>query len=199
MVKWVNTLGSASPSPLLITAHPFATALPCSSKAFHIDYSFVTKVVSSIQLTHTVYQHEIQLDLHPLQQIFLFSGAFKTRCVLHLQLSWKKPTKIHAEKSSPAFHPEVKAITAKPAVCISKHHNVTVLVYLVFNSEDYVKPNPNKTQLDFSWQANCWTDQKSYFTHCKTEILEILQLVWFRIKAILQLYKWEYFGKERCF
>lgn len=71
-------------------------------------------------LAHTTYQHEIQLHLHPSEQ---FCRAFKIRCVLHLQLSCKKP-KIQANKLPPAFHPEYKAITAKPAVCISKHSNV---------------------------------------------------------------------------
>lgn len=62
-------------------------------------------------------------------------------------MSMQKNPKIQADKLPPAIHPEAKTITAKLAVCISKHGNVIILVHLIFNFEDYVKikTNPNST------------------------------------------------------
>lgn len=176
----------------------FCLILPHSSKTVHMDCSFPMTGVHSIHSPawNSFTSPSPRADTSVLQ-------GFQNKMCLSFAIIMQKQQqkKIQADNLPPAFQPEAKATAAKLAVCIRKHSNVIILIYLIFNFENYVKtkPKPNKIQLDFSWQANCWTGQKSYFTHYKREALQTLQLVQFRIKDILQLYKWEYFGKERCF
>lgn len=131
----------------------FATALPHSRKAFCINCSFAMKMVCS---THSpivcMYQPNIHLHLYLPEQISLFCRGTTVRCVLHLQASCKKTPK--SRQISCLLHLSQKPRQLLHNLQFAPGNTATaiILVYVIFNLEDYVKtkPKPNKTHLDFS-------------------------------------------------